>query len=146
MAVLVAGVACDLLPDPEFAALERSLELSIVGAERTEPGNAVDFEFELRNLGGSTAEACLGPSRVVSYRTSSGGGSSLDGVDHPGCVREFAIRSGDALRWRETLRVSEASSGHAEVEVEIEIVNPRRCGGVGCPAIQVKSRNRRNIT
>lgn len=146
LAVLVAGVGCDLLPDPEFAAIERSLELSILEADRAQSGDAVDFEFELKNSGESTARACLGPSRIVSYKTSAGGGSSFDGVDHPGCLREFAIRSGDAMRWRETLRVSGASSGQVEVEVEIEVVNPRRCGGVGCPSIQVKSRNKRNVT
>ncbi len=67
-------------------------------------------------------------------------------VDHPGCVREFTIEPGKTMRWRETLPVSGLSSGRVELGVEIEVVNPRRCGGFGCTSIQFKSTNKREVS
>ena len=145
LAVLAAGTGCDFLPDPEFAGIERALELTIVEADRGQAADSFDFELDLKNRSESTVKACLGPSRNVSYKTTSGGGSSFDFVDHPGCVREFAIESGRTMRWRETIGVTGLYGGKVEVEIEVEIVNPRRCGGYGCAAIQIKSSNRREI-
>jgi hypothetical protein len=66
LAVAVSG--CELMPDPEFAALESALTLSIVGAKRSASGRSVNLRFELTNRGSTSAKACLGPSRSVSYK------------------------------------------------------------------------------
>jgi hypothetical protein len=142
--IAVAASGCDLLPDPEFSALPESLILNIVEATRKGSGNLGDFRFELTNRGSSHARACFGPNRTVYYETGLGsggisGGSSMSVLDHPGCIREFTIQPGAVLAWDETLEVPSLSSGRVGVEVSIQIVNPRRCGGLGCPEFEVKS-------
>jgi len=147
--LLFAGVAvavsgCELMPDPEFAALKSALILNIAEASRSPSDGSVDFRFELTNRGSTSAKSCLGPSRSVSYSVSSSGssstGSSFTGVDHPGCTREFAIESGGVMSWHETLKVPRLSERRVEVEVNVQIVNPRRCGNWGnCVAIYLKS-------
>jgi hypothetical protein len=138
LALAVSG--CEVMPDPEFAALESALTLSIVEAKRSGSGGSADFSFELTNRGGTSAKACLGPSRSVSYKVASSSGISSTLVDHPGCTREFTIQSGGAMSWDETLEVPRLSQGRVEVEVSVQIVNPRRCGSWGnCAAIDLKS-------
>jgi hypothetical protein len=133
-----AHLGCELVPDPAFRQLETSLSLGIVGAKRGDVAGSVDFEFRLQNRGTSTAKACLGPSRTVSYRTMSGGGAAGTFVDHPGCMKEFDIDSGDKFQWRETLDVPQSSDGR--VKVDVQIVNPRRCGTWGnCDAFDLTS-------
>ena len=138
LAVAVSG--CEVIPDPEFAGLERALTLRIVQAKRSASGDSADFSFELTNRGSTSANACLGPSRSVSYKAASSGGISSTFVDHPGCTREFAIQSGSVMSWDETLEVPRLSQGRVEVEVGVQIVNPWRCGSWGnCAAIDLKS-------
>jgi hypothetical protein len=142
--ILLAGAwaavsACDLMPDPEFTALENTLVLRVINAKRNASGDSVDFSFEFTNRGSADAKACLGLSRNVSYRTESSSGTSFRWVDHPGCMREFTIQSGGVMSWDETLEVSRLPQGHVEVEVAVQIVNPRRCGGWRCAALDLKS-------
>ena len=135
----VAASGCEVMPDPEFAALESALTLSIVKATRG-AGSTANFSFELTNRGTRSAVACLGPSRSVSYEGASSSGVSGTWVDHAGCVREFTIQSGDVMSWDETLEVPRLSEGRIQVEIGVQIVNPRRCGGWGnCAAIDLKS-------
>jgi len=142
-AALVAAAGCDLMPDPEFAAVEGALALIIIEATRSHSGESIDFELELKNQGGALARACLGPSRSVD---GSGGVQSFEFVHHPGCIREFAIEPGETMRWHEAMRMSGLSSDRVDVEVEIQVVNPRRCGGAGCPSFQIKSINKREVS
>jgi len=138
LAVAVSG--CELMPDPEFTALESALTLSIAGAKRNASGGSADFSFELTNRGSTRATACLGPSRSVSYKVASSIGISSTLVDHPGCAREFTIQSGGVMSWDERLEVPGLSQGRVEVEISVQIVNPRRCGSWGnCAAIDLKS-------
>jgi hypothetical protein len=143
--LLVAGLTvavsgCELMPDPEFTALETALTLSIVKATRGASGSSADFSFGLTNRGSTSATACLGPSRSVSYKVASSSGISSKFVDHPGCAREFTIQSGGVMSWDETLEVPRLSQGRVEVEVSVQIVNPRRCGSWGnCAAFDLKS-------
>jgi hypothetical protein len=141
MAGLMAGSGCELMPDPEFSAASRALALVIVEASRSRSVGSVDFEFQLKNQGESTVRACLGPSRSVSDGTT----VSSESVNHPRCIREFALSSGGAIRWRETIKVTGLRAGRAEVQVEIEVVNPRRCGKAGCTSVQVTSQNKREV-
>jgi hypothetical protein len=139
LALAVSGLGCDLMPDPEFSAVRRGLALTIVETKRGAVAGSVDFELELKNGGSASAIACLGPSRSVWYTTGSGGGVSGDLVDHAGCQREFAIQPGRTWGWSETLKVPELSQS-IEVEVGVQIVNPRRCGSWGnCSAFDVRS-------
>ena len=138
--LVVTATACELMPDPEFAALKNVLSLRLVEAKRSTSSNSVDLSFELTNRGRTTATACLGPSRSVSYRGSSSGGTSGDFVDHPGCTREFSIRSGSKMAWDETLDVGGLPHGRVEAEASVQIVNPRRCGSWGnCAAFDLTS-------
>jgi hypothetical protein len=138
LAVAVSG--CELVPDPAFAALKGALTLSIVEAKRSASVGSADFSFKLTNRGSTSANACLGPSRSVSYKAASSSGISSSFVDHPGCTREFAIQSGGVVAWAETLEVPRLAEGRVEVEVSVQIVNSRRCGSWGnCAAIDLKS-------
>jgi hypothetical protein len=133
LAVSVSG--CEIMQDPEFATLKSSLVLRIVEAKHSASGDSAEFSFELMNRGSTSANACLGPSRSVSYKVASSEGSSSTLVSHPGCTREFTIESGGSMSWAETLVVPRLS----EVEVTVEIANPRRCGSLGCATIDLKS-------
>jgi len=137
--LVVAVSGCEIMPDPEFAALKGALTLSIV-AKRSTSGGSADFSFQLTNRGSARAKACLGPSRSVYYKVASSSGISSSFVDHPGCTREFTIQPGGVMSWAETLEVPRLSQSRVEVEVSVQIVNPRRCGGWGnCAAIDLKS-------
>lgn len=136
----VAVFGCEIMPDREFAALEKALSLNISDATRNASGGSVDFGFELTNRGSTSAKACLGPSRSVSYKVASSSGTSSRFVDHPGCMREFTIQPGGVMSWAETLEVPRLSQSRVAVEVSVQVVNPRRCGGWGtCAAIDLKS-------
>ena len=136
----VAVSSCEVVPDPEFAALGHALTVSIVEARRSASGSSADFSFELANRGNTSAKACLGPSRSVSYKVAASSGISSSFVDHPGCTREFAIQPGGVMAWGETLEVARLPQTRVEVEVSVQIVNPRRCGSWGnCAAIELKS-------
>jgi hypothetical protein len=136
----VAASGCEVMPDREFAALENALTLRIAEAKRSASGGTVDFSFELMNRGGTSAKACLGPARSVSYKVASSSGISSTFVHHPGCTREFTIQPAGVMSWVETLEVPRLSQGRVELEVEIQVVNPRRCGSWGnCAAFDLKS-------
>ena len=98
LASLASG--CDLLPDMRLAEIKRSLELTVTTAKRVGSGDSADFVFVLANRGRDAISACLGPSRAVSFHSSIGLGSSITSVDHPGCVREFAIRPRESMTGR----------------------------------------------
>jgi hypothetical protein len=142
--LLLAGLAvavsdCEVMPDREFAALEGALTFRVAEAKRSASGSSVDFRFELTNRGSTSAKACLGPSRSVSYKFASSSGTSSNFVNHPGCTREFTIQPGGVMAWAETLEVPRLSQGRVELEVDVQLVNPRRCGSAGCTAFDLKS-------
>lgn len=120
---------CEIMPDREFAALEKTLTLNIAEAKRSASGGSADFSFGLTNRVSTSAKACLGPSHSVSYKAASSSGISSRLVDHPGCTREFTVQPGGVMSWAETLEVPRLSEGRVELEVSVQIVNPRRCGG-----------------
>jgi len=68
---LVALSGCEAILDPDFAALESALVLSIVEASRKTSDDSAEFSFELRNPRSASAKACLGASRSVSYKVGS---------------------------------------------------------------------------
>jgi hypothetical protein len=139
-ALAAVASGCDQIPDPDFSAVQTSLSLNVVQATRLS-GDFAEFLLRLTNSGQRDAKACLGVSRSVSYRSPSGaGGISATFVDHSGCMRDFAIPMGGEMTWSETLEVIALSKGRVRVEVGVEIVNPRRCGGWGnCAFFEIKS-------
>jgi hypothetical protein len=138
-AMAAHAVGCASVADQQLARIARSLELTVVRARVTDSRDGIELDLSLRNRGNSAAVACLGPGRSVS---SSAGAGMMTLVDHPGCVREFTIPPGEAMTWSERLDTqapSEAGAGQdVQVEVEIEIVNPRRCGSFGCSSTWLK--------
>jgi hypothetical protein len=143
LALALAASACDLLPDPEFARIGDALKLKIAKVNRSESGTSAEFVFTVTNGGPYAVTACLGPSRSVSYDTSGPSGIRFTGVDHPGCMREFTIEPGQDMTWSEVLEVPHLSHTRVEVEVEVEVVNPRRCGGAGCTSTKLRSNKQR---
>jgi hypothetical protein len=138
--LLVTPSGCELLPDAEFAALETSLAVSIAEAKRNPSGHSADFRLVLTNRGHTTAKACLGPDRFVSYKAGSSGGIWGTAVDHSGCASEFTIQPGDAISWDEAREVPHLSQGRVTVQVIVQITNPRRCGSWGnCATFDLKS-------
>jgi hypothetical protein len=134
----VAASACKIMPDREFAAVEKAHTLNIADAKCSASGGSVDFSFELTNPGSTSAKACLGPSRSVSFTVAASSGTSSRLVDHPGCTREFTIQPGSVMSWAETLEVPRLSQGRVGLEVDVQIVNPRRCGSWGnCAAFDL---------
>jgi hypothetical protein len=141
VAIALIGPACAWLPadvDPELVALEGALKLEIAQVNPLQNGSA-EFTFKLLNQGPETAKACLGPSRSVWYTSSGSSGVSGTSVDHPGCMREFTLQPKSDMTWREELKVAAVSWETLEVQVDLQIVNPRRCRGVGCSAIELRS-------
>ena len=135
-AVTVAG--CELMPDRQFAELEKTLTLKIADARRNPSGKSLDVRFEMTNHGSTSAQACLGPSRDVYYDAGLSSGFSSSFTHHAGCTREFSIESADVMSWSETLELSQLAAGRVQVEVTVQIVNPRRCGS-SCAEISLKS-------
>lgn len=43
------------------------------------------------------------------------------------------------MTWREELEILTGSQGSVEIEVDVQIVNPRTCRGFGCSAITLRS-------
>lgn len=137
LAILIS--ACELLPDSRLAATARSLDLTVTAANRVGRGDSAAFVFAVANRGREAINACLGPSRSVSYYSTSGLGTSFSFVDHPGCVRAFTIQPGENMTWSETLEVPRLSQGRVEVEVGVQVANPQRCGRFGCSTIELRS-------
>jgi len=138
---LIASLAgCEIMPDPEFASLKSTLRLRTVKANRGASADAIDISFELANRATTDAKACVGPSRSVDFKAGSFGGTSFDFVDHAGCTREFTIQPGNQISWAETITVHDLRQGPLEIEVEVQITNPNRCGGWGnCASFYLKS-------
>ena len=136
-------VGCGSNADQQLIRIVESLELTIVHARFMDSREAIELEMSLRNKSQAAAVACLGPGRIVASST---GAVEMTMVDHPGCLREFTILPGKTMKWSERF---EAETGpdcrdvNVDVEIEVEVVNPRRCGSVGCSSTWLKSARRR---
>jgi hypothetical protein len=139
LTLALAALGCDLLPDPQFAQIGDSLKLEIGKVERSQSGTSAEFLFTVTNRGVEAVNACLGPSRSVWYETSGPGGVSSTLVHHSGCMKEFTIEPGRDMTWSEVLDVPYLSEARVDVEIGVEVVNPRRCGGVGCMSTRLRS-------
>lgn len=139
LALAIAASGCDWLPDPQFARVGDSLKLKIVKVSRSASGTSAEFVFTVSNGGRHAVNACLGPSRSVSVETSGPQATSFTFVNHPGCMREFTLEPGRDMTWSEVIDVPHLSETRVNVEVDVEVVNPRRCGGAGCRSTRLKS-------
>lgn len=139
LALALAAMGCDALPDSQFAEISHSLKLETAKVTLSEAGTSAEFVFTLTNHGPEPVNACLGPSRSVWYDTSGPGGVSSTLIHHPGCMTEFTIEPDRDMTWTEVLDVPHLSENRVDVEVGVEVVNPRRCGGFGCTSATLKS-------
>jgi hypothetical protein len=138
--------SCDELPDPQFERIGDSLKLNIAKVKLSDSANSAEFVFSLTNGGPEAVTACLGPSRSVSYSSESQGpgGTSFSDFSHPGCVRQFTIEPHSDMTWSEVLEVPHLLSPRVDVEIGVQVVNPRRCiGGTGCMSTTLKSNKQR---
>jgi hypothetical protein len=147
LGVALAASGCKQLPDRQFARIGDSLKLTIAKVARSGSGTSVEFVFTVTNVGPRAVNACLGPSRSVLYQTStersSRSGVGFNSVDHPGCGREFTLEHGRDMTWSEVLEVPDLSEAPMDVEVDVEVVNPRRCDGWGCTSANIRSNKQR---
>jgi hypothetical protein len=143
LAWVLAASGCDRLPDRQFARIGDSLKLKIAKVTRSESGTSAEFVLTMTNSGPRAVNACLGPSRNVSVDTSGPQASTFNSIDHPGCVREFTLEPGRDMTWSEVIDVPHLSETRVDVEVDVEVVNPRRCGGWGCTSTDIRSNKQR---
>ena len=121
-----AVTACEFVPDREFEALQHNLSLRIVSAKRLENDKA-DFGFTLTNQGKTDANACLGPSRSVSYRGGPASGTSSDSVDHAGCaLASSRFNQAGCCRGTRHWRCLVCLNARLKWRSDVQITNPRR--------------------
>lgn len=142
VALALQGAACSWLPallEPDLESLRRSLKLEITDVKKPEWNKPADVSLKLTNQSAIVVKACLGPSRSLSYSAPGGGGTRSTDIDHPGCIKEFVLQPAGEMTWNEHLDVPTTLVAGLELEVTVEIVEPRSCGGWGCSAIQMRS-------
>jgi hypothetical protein len=141
LAVLVTSVTvgCELV-DPELETYRRSLSLEVIGWKRVASGIAL--ELRVSNKGTRSIDACVGPGRFVTVKSKAGSGSQAEMVHHPGCVKNFRLAPAGEFVWGEVVEMtSEAfSAALEEIEVTVQILNPRRCNGwTGCSGTDLRA-------
>jgi hypothetical protein len=140
----LAASACDRVPDPQFGRIGNSLKLEIAKVTRSKDGTSAEFVFTVNNAGSGPVNACLGPVKRVSYDTSGPvGGMTFMSNSHPGCMREFTLEPGRGMTWSEAIEMAHLSETRVDVEVEVEVMNPRRCGRFGCATTTLQSNKQR---
>lgn len=136
-AVVSLVCACAVF-DPELLMAKNRLKLEITDIVPVKD-RVARVEFNLSNKSASAVKSCLGPSRAVSYKSSGSSGVASDGFDHPGCTKEFTIEPKSDLLWNEEVEFPIVLRSGVKIEIEVELVNPRRCGGWGCTATMLSS-------
>jgi hypothetical protein len=135
---LSTTTACEF-DDPQLKVYEASLTLTIEHIDVIDQiSSEARIRLKLSNDSKETITACLGPSRTVSYQGSGTGGALMASVDHPGCMRAFTLGPARSMSWQEMLKIGSVGGG-SKIEVNVEIVNPKQCGGWGCTATDVRS-------
>ena len=119
------------MPDPELERYRRALVLELSGAKSTAAGSTIIVDLKLSNRGDRAIEACLGRSRSISV----GSASSIEFTHHTGCGRNFRLAPGGEVVWPETFERLRETSKDVNLQVSIEVVNPRRCGSTRCSGI-----------
>lgn len=112
--------------------------MSLVIPSTVVAGEETPLRFRVQNSGRRSIDACVGPSRnvrIVPESDTDGNepiGISEHVVDHPGCQQRFRLAPGAHFEWNETTKVPGIVFGHASLEVDVQIVDPRHCD-LGCP-------------
>lgn len=114
--------------------------MSLVIPSTVVAGEETPLRFRMQNSGRRSIDACVGPSRnvrIVPENDTDGNepiGISEHVVDHPGCQQRFRLAPGAHFDWSEPTKVPGIVFGHASLEVDVQIVDPRHCDPLlGCP-------------
>jgi hypothetical protein len=117
-----------------------ALTVSLVIPSRVVVGEETPLRLRVQNSGRRPIDACVGRSRnirILPENDTDGNepiGISAHAVDHPGCQQRFRLVPGAHYEWTETTNVPGIVSGHASLEVDVQIVDPRHCHPLsGCP-------------
>jgi hypothetical protein len=129
-----------------------ALTLSLVIPPTVVVGEETPLRFRVQNSGRRPIDACVGLSRnvrIVPENDTDGNepiGISADVVDHPGCRLRFRLDPGAHFEWNETTKVPGIVFGPATLEVDVQIVDPRRCRSfLGCPETMLTASAPMNI-
>jgi hypothetical protein len=131
------AAACSVF-DAELLIAKSRLKLEVTNLTPVKE-QITSVEFKLSNDSASAVKSCLGPSRAVSYKSSGSSGVASHGFDHPGCTKEFTIEPKSNMLWTEEVEVPIVLRTGVKVQIDVELVNPRRCGGWGCSATMLSS-------
>src|SRR5580765_5211151 len=86
---------------------EQSLRLQVsLASSQGKVGDEVVATYHLKNASDHLVEGCLGEAKGYNFWLRGGGAKGqVDTVDHPGCVRRFALEPGQSIEWSEHLKV-----------------------------------------
>jgi hypothetical protein len=117
-----------------------TLTLSLVIPSIAVVGEETLLRFRVQNSGRHSIDACVGLARDIRIvaeddtQANEPIGISAQIVDPPVCRQRFRLAPGAHFEWDESTAVPGIVLGHANLEVDVQIVDPRHCNpSVGCP-------------
>jgi hypothetical protein len=139
----ICGAGCATRSEQARRALSQyrqDLSLSLVIPPSVVVGKDIPLRFRVLNSGKRSIDACVGVARnvrIVPDNDTDGNepiGISPDFTSHPGCRERFRLAPGAHFEWNETTKVPGFLLGPVGLEVDVQIVDPRRCHpDLGCP-------------
>jgi len=122
-----------------------ALRLSLTIPSAVVAGTQTPLRFRLQNAGSRAIETCVGEAREVRVVPE----NDTDGIEGitisevasgrpPVCRQRVGLAPGEQFEWSETTAVSGIVRGFATLEVDVQIVDPRRCDSpLGCPDMRL---------
>jgi hypothetical protein len=114
--------------------------LSLVIPPTVHIGEDIPLRLRVQNSGRRAVSTCLGPSRHIRIVAEDDTQAnepipiSAGVTDNPRCQQRFRLAPGAHFEWNETATVPGFVLGHASLEVDVQIVDPRHCDPeLGCP-------------
>jgi hypothetical protein len=130
----------------ELKAYERTLELrTVIGAASVVAGEPVPLHLTLSNKGAAPVRACVGTNHrfVLLARPTRPRDSWLPvdiqatAVDHPHCVRRFALASGEEVSWTTSVEFKDIGIGAADLTAHAQVLYPGSCDQYGCDGTEI---------
>ena len=122
----------------------QDLTLSVAVPPNVVVGSEIPLRFRVQNSGQRAIDACVGPARnvrIIPDNDTDGNepiGISEDIVERPVCQQRFRLAAGAHFEWNETTKVPGIVRGPVSLEVDVQIVDPRRCDtSLGCPGVML---------
>jgi len=123
-----------------LSSYREDLTLSLVIPPTVVVGQEIPLQFRMQNVGRRSIDGCVGLARnvrIVPDNDTDGDepiGVSSASLDPPGCRQRFRLAPGAHFDWNETAKAPGFLRGPIGLEVDVQIVDPRRCHpDVGCP-------------